>query len=136
MRAGQVELVRRFFEAFNDQDLDAFAATLHPEVELQTARGPRAGVDEARAWATRVPTGELYQRLVVDELREADGHVLALGRRQWRWREDGELAAEDEIAAMLSFRDGLIGVWRPYADRDDAIAVLERHAQGRRSNGT
>ena len=37
------EVVRRFYEAFNAQDLDAFVATLHPEVELQTARGLREG---------------------------------------------------------------------------------------------
>ena len=32
------QLVREFYDAFNGQDLDRFVATLHPEVELQTAR--------------------------------------------------------------------------------------------------
>jgi ketosteroid isomerase-like protein len=125
MGAGQVELVRRFYDAFNGQDIDAFAATLHPEIELQTARGLRRGIDEAREWATTLPTGELDQRLVVEELREVGEHVIALVRRQWWWREDGELAAEEEVVAIVSFLDGLIRRWQPYAERDEAIAVLE-----------
>lgn len=129
MGTGHLELARRFYQAFNDQDIDAFAATLHPEVELQTGRGVREGIEEARAWATKVPTGELDQQVVVDELREAGEHVLALVRRQWRWREDDTLASEDEAAAMFSFNDGLVSRWQPYADREEATAVLDRLAE-------
>jgi ketosteroid isomerase-like protein len=129
LAAGHAELARRFYEAFNAQDIDAFAATLHPEVELQTARGVRVGIDEARYWATKQPTGWLDQQIVIDEVREAGEHVLVLVRRQWRWREPDELASEDEVAALFSFRDGLICRWQPYADRGEAIAVLERLAE-------
>lgn len=129
LAAGHAELARRFYEAFNAQDIDAFAATLHPEVELQTARGLRVGIDEARAWATKQPIGGLDQWVVVDEVREAGEHALALARRQWRWRETDEVASEDELAVLFSFRDGLICRWQPYADRGEAIAVLEGLAE-------
>jgi ketosteroid isomerase-like protein len=121
-----VALVRRFYEAFNAQDLEAFAGTLHPEVELQTARGLREGRDEARAWATKIPDGGLDQRLVLERVvGEPDGaRLVALYRKQWWWREDQKHAHEDQIAALFTFRDGLIARWQPFADRDEALRVL------------
>jgi ketosteroid isomerase-like protein len=118
-------VVRRFYEAFNDQDLDAFVATLHPEVELQTARGVREGRDEARAWATKLPHGGLDQRLVLEEVvGDADGaRLVALYRKQWWWREDEEHAHEDAMGALFTFRDGLIARWQPFEDRDQALSV-------------
>jgi ketosteroid isomerase-like protein len=121
-----VALVRRFYDAFNAQDLDAFAATLHPEVELQTARGLREGRDEARAWATKVAEGGLDQRLVLEDVLggRGGGHVVALYRKQWWWREEDEHAHEDAMAALFTFRDGLIARWQPFEDRDEALRVF------------
>jgi ketosteroid isomerase-like protein len=118
-------VVRRFYEAFNDQDVDAFVATLHPEVELQTARGLREGREEARGWATRNPEGGLEQRLVLERVvGEPEGtRLVALYRKQWWWREDEEHAHEDEMGAAFTFRDGLIARWQPFEDRDEALAV-------------
>ena len=119
------EIVRRFYEAFNDQDLDAFVATLHPEVELQTARGLREGREEARIWATKNPEGGLEQRLVLEEVvGEPDGtRLVGLYLKQWWWREDEKHAREDEMGALFTFRDGLIARWQPYEDRDQALAA-------------
>ena len=47
------ETARAFIDAFNGGDLDAFAATLHPEVEIHAGRGLRRGIPAAREWATR-----------------------------------------------------------------------------------
>ena len=125
------EVVRRFYQAFNDQDLDAFVATLHPEAELQTARGLREGREEARAWATKAPHGGLEQRLVLQEVvGEPDGtHLVALYRKQWWWREDEEHAHEDAMGAVFTFRDGLIARWQPFEDRDEALAVAGLRGQ-------
>jgi ketosteroid isomerase-like protein len=119
------ELVRRFYEAFNQQDIDAFVATLHPEVELQTARGLREGREEARAWATKAPHGGLDQRLVLEDVvGDPDGmRLVALYRKQWWWREDEEHAHEDEMGALFTFREGLIARWQPFEDPDQALAV-------------
>ena len=116
----QSDLVRRFYEAFMAQDLDAFVAALHPHVELQTARGLRIGRDEARGWATRNPAGGLEQRLVVEELLEHHNHVVAFVRQQWWWKEHEEMAEDREAAALFTFEDGLIARWQPFADRDEA----------------
>jgi ketosteroid isomerase-like protein len=119
------EIVRRFYEAFNDEDLDAFVATLHPEVELQTARGVREGHEEARGWATRNPDGGLEQRLVLERVVGEPGaaRLVALYRKQWWWRENEEHAHEDEMGAVFTFRDGLIARWQPFEQRDEALAV-------------
>jgi ketosteroid isomerase-like protein len=126
--AGNAEVVRRFYEAFNDQDLDAFAATLHPDAELQTARGIRSGRAEARAWATKSPVGSLDQRLVLEEVRESGNHAVALYRKQWWWKETERLAREDPMAALFTFEDGLISRWQPYEDQAEALALLDHLA--------
>lgn len=122
------ELVDRFYAAFNDQDLDAFVATLHPEVELQTARGPREGREEARSWATKNPAGGLDQRIVLEAVREDDRatHAVALIRKQWWWRESEEAADDEPEAALFTFSDGLIARWQPFSDRDEALALLDQ----------
>ena len=114
-------MVRRYYEAFNAEDVDALAATLTEDVELQTARGLRRGRDEARAWATRSPTGQLTQRIELDDLRQRGGSVVAFIRKQWWWREESELAEEEEVAALFTMRDGLIGRWQPFTDRAEAL---------------
>lgn len=117
---GNESVVRTFLDAFNAGDLDAFVATLHPEVEILSRRGPRRGIEEARAWATRKPGG-VQQRQVVNELRESGDMVLALNRRQWLWEESGELAAEEEMAYLFTLRDGKILRWEPFEDRGEAL---------------
>jgi ketosteroid isomerase-like protein len=119
------QLVRDFYDAFNRQDLDRFVATLHPEVELQTARGPREGRDEARAWATKDARGGLEQTMVLDDVTSDSrgAHAVALYRKQWHWRESSELAHSDEMAALFTFRDGLIARWQPFADRNAALTI-------------
>jgi hypothetical protein len=127
--SAQTAVVRRFHEAFNSQDLGTFIATLHPEVELQTARGLRSGHAEALEWATKNPAGGLDQRLVVEALRERGNHVVALYRKQWWWRESDELAGDDEMAALFTFDDGLIARWQPYENRSEALAMLDALAE-------
>ena len=119
------ELVRVFYEAFNDQDLDRFVTALHPEVELQTARGLREGRGEARAWATKAPGGGLEQTMILDRVvTDPRGtHAVALYRKQWHWRESSELAHTDEMAALFTFRDGLIARWQPFADPNAALTI-------------
>ncbi len=119
----QTELVRRFYSSFNAEDLDEFVATLHPHVELQTARGLQIGHKEAREWATRNPAGGLHQHYVVEQLIEHRDHVVALVRKQWFWKEDRELADDQETAALFTLEDGLIARWQPYTDRTEALVA-------------
>ena len=119
----QTDLVRRFYAAFNAEDLDEFVATLHPHFELQTARGLRIGLAEARAWAIRNPNGGLHQRYVVEDLLEHHNHVVAMVRKQWWWKETDDLAEDEETSALFTIQDGLIARWQPYTDRGEALAA-------------
>ena len=119
---GADELIRAFYDAFNDGDLDALVATLHQDVELVTARGPRFGHAGARTWATRNPDGELEQRVVLDGVRQQGDRAVGLIRRQWWWREGDELAEEEELGAVFELRDGLIGRVVTAEDRAAALA--------------
>jgi ketosteroid isomerase-like protein len=121
VESDQRALVRRFYEAFDAQDLDAFADTLHPHVELQTARGLRIGLAEARAWAIKAEQGGLRQRYVIEDLIEHHNHVVALVRQQWWWAEENELAEDNEAAALFTFDGGLIARWQPFTDRTEAL---------------
>ena len=122
-REGAAAAVLAFINAFNDQDLEALAATLDPDVRIHAARGLRTGIDEALAWATRIETGELEQRIEVDGIRDQGDRTIALVRRQWWWRETEELAREDEMAWAFEVRDGKVSSWRPFEDRAAAFAT-------------
>lgn len=112
-------MVREFVSTFNRSDLDAFVSTLHPEVELHSVRGLRAGRDEAREWATKAPGG-VQQTVVVGSLEVAGDRVLLEIDRQWHWAEDGDHASTDEMAWLFTVRDGMVASWRPFEDRDEA----------------
>jgi limonene-1,2-epoxide hydrolase len=116
--------VREFIRAFNERDLDAFVATLDPEVELHAARGLRKGVEAARVWATRAPGG-VQQTIELEQLYEDDteagaGRALALVRRVWRWEEDGSAAGEEEMGWLFALHEQRIRSWRPFEDREAA----------------
>ncbi|HKA66298.1 MAG TPA: nuclear transport factor 2 family protein [Solirubrobacterales bacterium] len=117
--------VREFIRAFNEQDLDAFAQILHPEVELHSGRGLRKGIEAARLWATREPGG-VQQTIVLEQLYEdgtegGGGRAVALIVRRWHWEEDGSAAGEDEMAWLFELRDHRVRGWRPFEDRLEAL---------------
>jgi hypothetical protein len=114
------DAVEGFIAAFNAGDLDAFVATLDPEVEILAARGMRKGIEEARAWATRAPGG-VQQQIVVDELRESGDFVVAMTRRQWFWDGSGDLANEEEMAHVFTLHNGRVTRWQPFEQRDEAL---------------
>ncbi len=124
------EAVRAFVDAFNEGDLDTLVETLSEDVEIQSSRGLVEGREEARRWATRNPKGELRQRLLVDAIAEHGAHAVADLRRQWFWRDSGEVGDEQPVHYVATMRDGRICRWQPFADRDDALRAAGVHAEG------
>jgi nuclear transport factor 2 (NTF2) superfamily protein len=115
------EAVRAFIDAFNAEDLDALVATLTEDVEIQGSRGLVEGRDEAREWATRRPSGHLNQRLVLEEVTDYGAHALATVRREWAWRESGQVADTHRIYYVATMRDGLIARWAPFETKTQAL---------------
>jgi limonene-1,2-epoxide hydrolase len=129
----QLEAVRAFIGGFNDQDFDLFLSVLDPQVELHTLKlGRITGHEEARRWATKQPGG-LQQQLVIEDLLPRGDLVVALLRQQWRWEDGGEVAEENDAAALFTLRDGRIVRWKPFADRAEALkaAGIEPVEDGR-----
>jgi limonene-1,2-epoxide hydrolase len=116
--------VLKFVNAFNAEDIEALGEVLDPEVVIHSARGALHGIDEALAWARRVPEGELHQRIELDSIRVDGVRVVAMVRKQWWWGQTNELAREDEMAWAFELRDGKVRSWRPVEDRAEALASL------------
>ena len=124
MDTGNREAVaREFVCSFNERDLDAFTATLDPEVELHSMKGLRKGIPAARQWADRA-TGGVQQTVVVESAEVAGDRVLLRIRRDWHWDEDGTLAASDQMAWFFLVRDSGIVTWIPFADTAEAFAAF------------
>jgi limonene-1,2-epoxide hydrolase len=122
MAPSGADAVRTFVQAFNDEDLDALVTVLDPEVEIQASRGIVIGHDEARRWATRNAKGDLHQRLVLDAIRDEGRHVIAFARREWFWRDGGDVAEAHELTIVATIgEDGLIIRWQPFDDREEAL---------------
>ncbi|HXF31359.1 MAG TPA: nuclear transport factor 2 family protein [Solirubrobacterales bacterium] len=121
--------IREFIRAFNERDLDAFVATLDPEVELHSMKeGLLKGPDAARRWATR-KRGGVQQTIDLERLYEGGtegdgGRAVALIMRRWHWDDDeGEFAGEDEMAWVFELRGRRIRSWRPFEDREEALRL-------------
>jgi limonene-1,2-epoxide hydrolase len=116
--------VLAFIRAFSRQDLERLARLLDPEVVIHSVKGTRYGLEEALAWARRVETGELEQRIEIDRIVCAGERAVALIRRQWWWRAQNALAREDEMAWLFELRGGKVLSWRPFEDRVAALTQL------------
>jgi hypothetical protein len=102
------EAISQFFAAMNAHDGEGAAALVDPDVEI--ALGPQAfsGRDAVRELAEQEHPELVFETVPVNfEARADDVHVDA--RRVQRWRQTGEVAAEEELQARFSFgADGLI----------------------------
>lgn len=121
-------VIDAFVDAFNAENLDALVALLSESVEIHGARGVARGRAAAREWATRRPSGELRQQLVLDEVRSEGQRPVALIRRQWVWSGDGELADEQRFGVLVELDgEGLIRLWRPLDGPGEAPAGVVHH---------
>jgi hypothetical protein len=113
------ELAREVLGALSDGDVTLFAALVHPEIEIHTARGVRRGAEEAEEWAVK-RYEHLERRYAIDELRVEGDEVLALVRTQYVWRDSGLVGDEEPTEIELAFKDGKLIRW---AFREDAAAA-------------
>ena len=118
-------LARDLLDALSKGDVDGFAARVHPDIEIHTARGIRRGVDAAREWAARA-YDHLERRYDVDEIHVAGQSVLVLAHVQYVWRESGEVGDSEPVAVELDFEHGSLRRWRLDDDPAAALKVFER----------
>ena len=133
MSRENLEVVRRFYEAFNRGDFGRAAQYLHPAGEVYPAvvgfdpgigsnsrfRGP----EELRQYFEDF--GETFEAVTVEpeETIEASrGRVLAVERWHVRGREGVEV--ETKIIDVYAFRDGLIVRVDGFLDRAEALEAV------------
>jgi ketosteroid isomerase-like protein len=99
------DLARQVLAVLSGGDLAAFAAMVHPEIEIHTARTTYLGREEATEWAQK-RYEHLERHYAVDDLEEKGDEVIARVRTQYVWRESGLVGDEQPAVIDLVFRDG------------------------------
>ena len=105
-----VDLARQVLAALSSGDLPGFAAMVHPEVEIHTARAVYRGGDGATEWAQK-RYEHLERQFAVDGLEAKGDDVVARVRTQYVWRESGLVGNEEPAVIDLRFKDGKLVRW-------------------------
>ena len=119
-----VDLVRRFFGAWNARDADALAADAHPQAEILLPRnliegGSYAGPEGARrALADALETWEETQ-VIVEVIREAGDQIAVLGRTVNT--PPGGPRTETVVGYVLRIQDGKVAHVRPFMSHGEAL---------------
>jgi ketosteroid isomerase-like protein len=128
-----VELLRRFYEYFNQGDLDAVLELCAPEVEIYkdpevvemvaalTPRGQDRVAQYLRGWLDSWD-GYLARP---QEFLESGEEVVALVHLRARGK-GSQFEIEEDIADVFSVRDGRIVRLRLYVQRGDALDAIGR----------
>ena len=123
--SGNVEILRRGYEAFARDDLDGLMPLLDEQVEWRNpSDSPVAGVwhghQGVRDWFAEVRESFDELRFVPDEFNELpDGRVLVFLRAGVRAKQS-DLAIEVPFAHLATIRDGLITHFQMYSDQQRA----------------
>jgi ketosteroid isomerase-like protein len=121
-----VEILRRGYEAFARDGLDAIMPLLDEQIEWASNEDApdaeiRHGHEGVRAWFKQTRESFDDARFVPDEITELpDGRVLALGRLAFSAKQSG-IAMEGPFAHLITFRDGLITHFQQYSDQQRAL---------------
>jgi ketosteroid isomerase-like protein len=127
MSQENVELVQRFFDAWNARDGDALAENSHREAEILLPRnllegGSYIGPDGARrALADALETWE-ETRVIVEAIREAGDELVVLGRTVNR--PPGGPRTETIAGYVIRVQDGKLAHLRPFMSHEEALEAV------------
>jgi ketosteroid isomerase-like protein len=122
-----VEVVHRFFDAFERRDRDDVAALLHPQVEWRTMGAPLLGAeamhgrDEALRFMFEQIGEAMDFRATLEEVSELPGgQVLTVAHYEFRGVASGA-GAGMTAAAIYRFEANQIVFFQDFATRDEAL---------------
>jgi ketosteroid isomerase-like protein len=130
-----VDLLRRFYEYFNQRDLDAVLELCAPEVEVYkdpevvemvaafTPRGQERVAQYLRGW---LDSWDEY-RARPEEFLESGEDVAVLVHLRARGK-GSQFDIEEDMADVFSIRDGRIVRLRLYVQRRDALKSVDHEA--------
>jgi uncharacterized protein len=120
-----VQIVRRMVEAFNDRDLEAMFAALHPQAALHPLRAQLEG----KAYVGHEGLRELladfdqdweYVQMDPEDFQGVDDSVVVLGRLRARSRASG-MDLDVPMGFVWTLRDGKVVEGRTFSDPADAM---------------
>jgi ketosteroid isomerase-like protein len=130
MSARDIELLRRFDEAFNARDIEALIALFDPDIELHSAFAAVGGAiyhghDEMRRWHRDLQETWGEDIHVEPEVYFDLGgeHTLTFYLYHARGRHSGAEAVMP-ATPLVRWRDGLMTYVKVYLDRADALRDL------------
>ena len=136
MQRDNVEIVRRFFDAFNAGDYRTNLELLAPDVqyhELEGMPGARGmvgvytGRDEVARWYTEF-LGEWdpgFRSEPVELTELGDGRILVL--EHWRGvAVQSRVEVEASATSLYTIRDGLVAEIRYFRTREEALEAVGR----------
>jgi ketosteroid isomerase-like protein len=132
MTAGNVELVRAVFEAFNRRDFDAALARGHDSISWGTLFSVETdvlrGKQEIRAaWERQIEALDVH--IDVLELTPLDEkRVLAVGKWTGRGSESGTPVAQAAVQ-VFTVEDGQLRSVETYASRNEALEAARLSEQ-------
>jgi ketosteroid isomerase-like protein len=127
MSQENVEIVRRWIDAFNRGDRDALLADFAPEAEWRTTgRFADAGVYRGRAGLEQF-LAELHEdveelRVSVSDLRASGDRVFVAGMGAGRGKRS-KAPAEEPISYVVTVRNGRITRVQGFASRAEALVA-------------
>jgi ketosteroid isomerase-like protein len=128
MSERDVELLRRWFDAFNARDLEAMIALYDPSIEFHSAFAVVGGAvyhrhDGIRQWHTDTEDSWEQIRLDIEAYFDIGGHIVAFYLYRARGRQSGAVVAMP-AAVVTRWRNGLMTYVKVYLDRAEALNDL------------
>jgi ketosteroid isomerase-like protein len=129
MSRENVEVVRRFHDAFNRRDIDGLTALLHADAEYipilaklegRSYRGP----DEVVGWLRELDHDWAEFQTAPNEFRDLGDRVLSLGTWRARARTSGVTLDSQPGAWVTLLRDGKILRHETFTDREQALEAV------------
>ncbi len=126
MSQENVEIVRRYFAAYERGGLDALAEFWHPDINWRAAEGALDDVGLMEGPGALRHHNEQWEdifessRVEVEEFVDAGDQVVAVVRVFGRMKES-EAEVDIRYATVLSIRDGKIAAGREYFTREEAL---------------
>ena len=126
MSQENVEIAKRFVDAFNRRDLNALMDTATPDIAFSPALARTIddnrflGREGMRAYFADVDSAWEEFRMIVDEYRDLGDRVLTLGRLEGRGRGSGA-AVDTPQGGVADMRDGKVSCVRSYLDHGEAL---------------
>src|SRR4051794_29238016 len=129
MSRENVEIAKRWVDAFNRRDLEALMESAVPDFAFLPAM---ADTIDGNSFQRREGMGAYFGDVdnaweelcvIYDEYRDLGDRVLALGRIEGRGRGSGAVV-ETPQGAVVDFRDGKLSSARSYLDHAEALKAV------------